>query len=332
MKNLVVFLLTILVTFNSKGQCVATASNGDYTVTLNIYPISLVPSSTSCAFGYNYNIEVGYDIKITGTNPPSPITTGLYTSQGSLTCNNGTNGDQTLFVDLNNGNAHTTVISSSGPYSSLSDCNTATPSTYNCNSFSFDVQGPNLTQTVNCGISNIALPIKILAFTANQSHGLNVLNWEIADAIDFDYFQVQRSLDAKTFETASEKIQLTESNKYIWSEKSNLEFKNTYYRLVLRDKDGSINFSKIISVENSSENNNEVLIYPNPSQDEVSIYWDTNTFKAQKLQITDANGKILKSDKAKYRINFKEFKAGIYFITLLDNENHKIVKKFIKLD
>lgn len=332
MNYLLVFLLTILVTINSKGQCVATASNGDYTVTLNVYPLRLVPSSTNCVFGYNYNIEVGYDIKITGTNPPSPVTSGLYTSQGSLTCNNGTNGNQTLFVDLNNGNAHTTVISSSGPYTSLSDCNTATPSTYNCNTFSFDVQGPNLTQTVNCGISNIALPIKIISFSSNLSLGQNVLNWEIAEAIDFDYFQVQRSFDAKTFETVSEKIPLTNANKYVWNEKANINFKNTYYRLLLKDKDGSLNFSKIISVENSIENSGDLVIFPNPAQDEVSVYWDTKSFRAQNLLISDGTGKILNSEKAKNQIKFKDYKAGIYFVTLIDNDNHKIVKKFIKLD
>lgn len=315
----------------TKAQCVATSDNGDYTVTLNIYPQAIIPSSTSCQFGFNYNVSVGYDIKITGTNPPSPASSALYTSQGTITCNNGTNGNQSIFIDLDNGVSSTTTTSTSSPYSSLSDCNTATTASYNCSSFSYEVQGPGLSKVVNCSATSFAMPVQIVSFSGKNNNGYNDLKWRIANPIDFDYFQVQRSFDSKSFETVSENIQLGNTEDYRWSERSNLSNQNSYYRLSLKDKDGSIRFSKIISVQNFSTET-DLVLYPNPVISELNIAWNSKVFEPTNMKILDLKGKEVLNTKATTKIDVKNFIPGAYQITLIDDYGIKISKKIVKVN
>ncbi|MFC3812018.1 T9SS type A sorting domain-containing protein [Lacihabitans lacunae] len=331
-KNILLLLLSaLIIPFTSYAQCVATADNGDYTVTLNIYPQAIIPSSSSCLYGFNYNISVGYDIQITGTNPPSPASTALYTSQGTITCNNGTNGNQSIFIDLNNGVSSTTTTSTSNPYSSLSDCNTATPASYNCSSFSYEVQGPGLSKVVNCSATSFAMPVQIVSFNGKNKNGYNDLKWKIANPIDFDYFQVQRSFDSKSFETVSEKIPLRNTEDYYWSEKSNLSNNFNYYRLLMKDKDGSIRFSKIISIQNFS-NETDLVLYPNPVVSELNIAWNSKIFEPTKMKVLDLKGNEILNTKPATKIDLKNLPSGTYQITLMDDIGIKMSEKIVKMN
>ena len=63
------------------------------------------------------------------------------------------------------------------------------------------------------------MPVQIVSFNGKNKNGYNDLKWKIANPIDFDYFQVKRSFDTKSFERVSEKIPLGNTEDYYWSEK-----------------------------------------------------------------------------------------------------------------
>ncbi|MEM9024232.1 MAG: hypothetical protein AAGB22_10845, partial [Bacteroidota bacterium] len=116
------------------GQCSQASSDG-YTVNMSFTVASIVPSSNSCPFGYNYNVAVDYAVSFSGTNIPA----SLYTLQGTVTC-----GGTQHFFNLPNGGGTGTVTSVSNPYRNASDCNTATPASLGCTDVDIQISGSGL--------------------------------------------------------------------------------------------------------------------------------------------------------------------------------------------
>lgn len=69
-------------------------------------------------------------------------------------------------------------------------------------------------------------------------------------------------------------------------------------------------------------------IYPNPFADEFTI---SDTSKIQHIKIIDVSGRLLKLiEKPSSKINLKDFKSGIYFITIHSKDNKLKTTRIIK--
>jgi hypothetical protein len=81
---------------------------------------------------------------------------------------------------------------------------------------------------------------------------------------------------------------------------------------------------------NESFNLDAINIYPNPSNDFVNIEIGQNENKMGSIIITDVLGKKVFESKFENKINISNLNHGVYFITLISNENKKFTKKIIK--
>ena len=75
-----------------------------------------------------------------------------------------------------------------------------------------------------------------------------------------------------------------------------------------------------------------VNIYPNPTNDEVFV--NSNIEKEDiNIVIADVSGRIVLNETVKtsaFTANLKlSFKDGIYFVTLTNGENNKVIKKLV---
>ena len=88
-----------------------------------------------------------------------------------------------------------------------------------------------------------------------------------------------------------------------------------------------INFSPL-SVKSETENNDgNLIVYPNPSSDQLTI---NANMDIHSIQIIDITGKTVKSFNNKLTtIDIANLSAGVYFIQLIGEEN-TITKKFVK--
>ena len=84
---------------------------------------------------------------------------------------------------------------------------------------------------------------------------------------------------------------------------------------------------------NQRENNSSnVVIYPNPVKDYISIELHDSNKGNYDIKITDVDGKPLQSFRqvnGKQDINLKHYTSGLYFITITTNSNcetYKIIK------
>jgi hypothetical protein len=115
-------------------------------------------------------------------------------------------------------------------------------------------------------------------------------------------------------------------------EVDNVAFSTTNWTSIDAGTTFSTNCSNACSTVGLNENNqfDNFNIYPNPTKDVLTIYNENN--EGIIISIKDVTGKELIAEKSTNpltSINLKNYKAGVYFITLSD-KNSSITKKILK--
>ena len=182
---------------------------------------------------------------------------------------------------------------------------------------------PQATQTTAA-----TLPIQLSYFTATRSHNNKVLlNWQTAQEINNDHFDVQRSSDGTNFTTVGNvhaKGNSTNATKYTFTDESPL-VKN-YYRLKQVDKDGRFSFSYIVLIE---LNSNSIRVAPNPASDLVYITGN-NLLQAS---ILDVSGKVLLAKQfnntGDNSLNISRLAKGIYVVQITTKEGNSESRKLV---
>ena len=159
-----------------------------------------------------------------------------------------------------------------------------------------------------------------LVFEANYTSGLRVLDIsDINNITEVGYFDTYPENNNTNFNGAWSVFPYFDSGNIIISDINRGLF-------VVR-KSGTL------SVDDSIFNNKEVMIYPNPAQEEITLFWP-GPKNYSSIQILDLNGKLVKNEKATsspQRISTYHLKNGIYFIYLSNtNGNSKVSKLTIQ--
>ncbi len=155
--------------------------------------------------------------------------------------------------------------------------------------------------------ANSPAPVKLNYFTAQSGKSSNLINWASASETGFDKFYIQKSTDAKVFENIGI-IESKGSGSYSFEDNNPILGQN-YYRLKMQDLDGSLEFSKIVSVNFITETLME--IYPNPAvQNQIVL---NGAYDFQGIKLTTTSGQALP---------FQIKKEGSKTILLTDNTNN----------
>lgn len=111
-----------------------------------------------------------------------------------------------------------------------------------------------------------ALPVTLVAFTANRVSSAVVCNWETATELHNDHFTVERSLDGQTFRalaTVAGAGNSSTRHDYRWVD-ARPASTVAYYRLSQVDTDSTTTYSPVVAVQ-STATNVAVTASPNPS-------------------------------------------------------------------
>jgi hypothetical protein len=290
----------------ASADCLVVSTNG-YSVSISVTPTAIVPTSSSCVNGYNFNYALKYDIKFTGTNIPS----NLYTLQGNVL----SSGYSSNFFSLPKNGGTGTIISTGNNYTSRKDCNSATVNSFNP-SVQIIIQGPGLpSQTINCPI--IALPIELVSFTGTKTKEGIALEWATANEKDNKYFTLEKSKDAVQWEAQSIINGAGTSNQkqeYAYIDAQPLSGIN-YYRVKQTDLNGIFTYSSIIQVDYTVQTI-ETSIYPNPAIGfNTNIRIATSSSEPIEIQIFDSFGQNLKD----YFIETKNIGLSTHTLELPQN-------------
>lgn len=149
--------------------------------------------------------------------------------------------------------------------------------------------------------TNTPLPVELIDFSAVFNTNKVDVSWSTATEKNSDYFEVERSEDAISFTKIDSRKAAGTSNKVLKYSSLDENPINgiSYYRLKQFDKDGTFNYSNIISVNVVKEKNIKFVIYPNPNKGEFTadISGIENNHEVQ-ISLRDQKGEIV------YKTNF----------------------------
>lgn len=158
-------------------------------------------------------------------------------------------------------------------------------------------KGFSSTDTLNVILSG-TLPVKLLSFSAIPENGKVQLQWQTTSEINSSNYVVERSNDGRVFESIGSITSNNNGNlQSSYSLADNMPLKGTsYYRLAMVDRDGSIAYSRTVSV---NIRNNKSFIINNLSLSGSSIKININSNQQQviNLAVIDVAGRVVMAKK-----------------------------------
>lgn len=183
------------------------------------------------------------------------------------------------------------------------------------------------------------MPVTLVSFSGDKSADYQTtLKWITADERDFDRFEVQRSADAKSFETIGIVAGAAGNSALTSYEFTDNEAKGAlYYRLKMIDTDKTFTYSKVIYIRNAGSEGNAQTIagpfYPNPSPGaaEIDLYAvETGNWV---ITIMDKTGKPIRSEnkilqKGMNKVGIGNLASGLNLVRF-ENGKETIVRKLV---
>lgn len=199
-----------------------------------------------------------------------------------------------------------------------------------------DGSGTNRTALDNLIIGNVStnpLPVELVRFNVKQNNKEAQIEWKTATEINNDFFTIERSIDAISWEFLTEingagnsssslNYQTTDDNPYLGL---------SYYRLKQTDFNGKSSYSSVKSLNITENPSSSIKIYPNPAESQITVSSDVSNLTD--LRILNVLGQDvtnlvnLKSNESQIIIvDLSNLETGIYFVNV-NSKTTKVYKK-----
>ncbi|MEO8086361.1 MAG: T9SS type A sorting domain-containing protein, partial [Bacteroidota bacterium] len=179
------------------------------------------------------------------------------------------------------------------------------------------------------------LPIELLSFTATPVDNKEVLcKWSTATEINNDFFTVERSHYASSFETVGEVDGAGNSTAVLGYSfiDEHPYMAVSYYRLKQTDFNGEFSYSKTVAVD-INKNKSGVLVYPNPTTDHLIISFSAAEKEKYYIKLFDAAGRLIISKQGEaledgnvIDVNTTNLPGGIYSLQFFTDEKLEQIK------
>lgn len=163
------------------------------------------------------------------------------------------------------------------------------------------------------------LPVQIVEFEGSTSGTLTNLFWQTEQEYQVDKYIIQSQVDNEwlSIDSVYSYGNSVSGGKYHHVLKDS-EAAGTYYRLKVVDYNGDISYSKIILVDGSENMAEELMIFPNPAINNISVI--SAGLELESLNIYSLDGNNLISRRPIYsnsiEMDISLLRAGIYFIVV----------------
>jgi hypothetical protein len=166
------------------------------------------------------------------------------------------------------------------------------------------------------------LPISLLNFAASKQ-GENVLvKWSTTNESNNDYFTIEKSYDGKVWSSVGVLKGAENSNGILNYQlfDYNTKIGIQYYRLKQTDLNGSIYYSKIISINFNGEISSQIKLYPQPVAGILNVNIPNNENENACISVYNAFGEKLlifqNLSGLDFQLDLSKFIAGVYYIEL----------------
>jgi photosystem II stability/assembly factor-like uncharacterized protein len=168
------------------------------------------------------------------------------------------------------------------------------------------------------------------SFKASNTNDNVLLNWNVGNDFNNDYYSVERSADGVQFSEIGKvksKIDLSENHDYNFQDHPLLNG-HQYYRLKQVNNDGDVSYSNIIKIEFVVSH---IKLYPNPVNDMLRVE-GLNPGENTKLSVIDVTGRLVqqvRTGSTNYIWNIKKLAAGSYYLKVETGKQVNTLK-FVK--
>ncbi len=149
--------------------------------------------------------------------------------------------------------------------------------------------------------STTTTPVKLVSLKATKINEDVLVNWTTASEVNNRGFNVERSVDGKTFEfigfvkgsgnsSVTRNYTLQDANAFATTGVNKL-----YYRLKQLDNNGKFEYSQVVTVQNDNDLTAEIVTYPNPFSDKLSIEIKGAKAGNASIQVMDISGRLIMS-------------------------------------
>lgn len=190
--------------------------------------------------------------------------------------------------------------------------------------------GTEAANLYNFSVST-TLPLNWVSFSGKATENKVLLNWEVANMVNNDYFEIEYALNGQSFTKAATVSSSAVLSNYSYT-LNNLPNGNYQFRIKQVDIDKKYAYSKIIALAVNSSHSS-MSIFRNPVHNELVIM-NPVMETIQQLIISDATGRrvLVKNINAGTNViktPVGNLKNGAYYITLITPKN-TVTLPFIK--
>lgn len=197
--------------------------------------------------------------------------------------------------------------------------------------FAYGPEFPGVVFAFDQFVFDTALPVRLAAFTAQESEKGVDLSWKTASETISSYFGIERSGDAKNWHQIGRVIATGESGQpvyYGFRDEERVSGER-FYRLKMVDVDSSFAYSKICHVAMSTERG--IVLYPNPATTSVTLR--TSNAVISSVELFDEVGKSVSNFQpmpGEMSLSLSNVPPGIYFLRLGTAGGVVETKKLVK--
>ncbi|OGX84618.1 hypothetical protein BEN48_02445 [Hymenobacter glacialis] len=178
------------------------------------------------------------------------------------------------------------------------------------------------------------LPVELVRFTAERQASGVRLQWATASEKNSARFEVQRSLDGRTFASilsVAAQGSSTQLQAYIALD-AQAPASRLYYRLRQVDVDGTAAFSPVAMVDGVRTGAATLSVYPNPANDRITAV--VPAAEGRTYRVLNSLGQVLdrgRAAEANPSVDVRRLLAGTYFLEL-NSAAGRQVRRFVKYD
>ncbi|MCE7044635.1 T9SS type A sorting domain-containing protein [Dyadobacter sp. CY312] len=177
--------------------------------------------------------------------------------------------------------------------------------------------------------SSTVLPIKLTTFTVQKEGAQANLTWATTEEVNSDHFEIQHSLDTKSWVGIGQVASNRESNvrqSYTFTHPNPASGSN-YYRLKMVDQDATFAYSRIESAEFEGT---RITVYPNPVADVVFLK-GVDASLVNEVSLINTSGVVVQKTAGlpTSGINVKSLVNGIYLIQIQEKNGNRSTQKVV---
>ena len=188
-------------------------------------------------------------------------------------------------------------------------------------------------------VSAPTLPLNLLSFNATPHTTDIYLEWTSNNEINFEGFELQRSIDGQYFNTIEwiKSIGDAASSLYQYRDKNVRPYQTYYYRLKMLDSNGKFEYSFIKSA--AIETPPSIVLFPNPTKDILNLSIPVHHKEAIHLEVYSINNALLQrkilmpQETAQYyMLDLSTFPRGTYILNLYNKQFNFVEKVVLTAD